>query len=524
MKRVLLALTAGFLALCVIEGGLSLLSLPTLGEGVFGFRDDSMTENAAIEGQLTGLERRKAAAENPGLYQVHPDPLVGFVMRSDANLLIHEGSIRTDGLGLRVRPGSDLGPEALRLVVLGDSVAFGFGLSDDETLAHRLEVEIAAAQGPEDRPVSCRTVAMPGWNHRNAVHFLLDHWDELDPDLVLYMPIANDLYDTDGVYETGHRRWALDPASRDPWVSTYQGATYRFAKRALGDLSVEAILDAQQRAGAPALISDLSVSSTRGYDENMASIQLLERQIVRRGGSLALLQYTEYVYIWHLFRRLTEAEVKAPVIPLFKDVPGDLTLPTDAHPHGDTVAAAARWIAADLLSRGWVEGDPGRVPVPGEPYASLRASSRSREDFVRQSDLARDQDLDRLTQRVDSEELIGLHQIYGGVNPDGSAGPRCLFLLGAGGTHLDILLAPLSQRPDLYPIDVAVEVNGQLVGSISLTDHRTEVEARFALSAGENELSALEVKLTAERWVTVNDRGVPRLASMRPLRLAVVSP
>src|SRR5262249_23718084 len=119
----------------------------------------------------------------------------------------------TDELGMRARPGPPPAEDALRIVVLGDSVAFGFGLDDGDTLASQLERLLAAPLGGR---AGCATVAVPSWNAQNAWRFLLDHLDRFRPDVVLYFPVENDLEDGYGVNEAGQRRTAEDPGSAEP--------------------------------------------------------------------------------------------------------------------------------------------------------------------------------------------------------------------------------------------------------------------------------------------------------------------
>jgi hypothetical protein len=208
--RWLLAAGTAALALLCAEGGASLL----LGRSLL--RPGTRAGPAEGRAAPTDRDRHLAALRNPGVYRVHPDPFVSYVLRSNEQLEVAGRPVRSDALGLRVRPGPPPAPEALRLVVLGDSVAFGYGLGDDETLACQIEQAVATLQGGAGRPIAARTVAIPGWNHRNAIDFLFDHYAELEPDIVVYIPIGNDLFDTDGLWETGHRRAAPDLANPDP--------------------------------------------------------------------------------------------------------------------------------------------------------------------------------------------------------------------------------------------------------------------------------------------------------------------
>ncbi|HTE04987.1 MAG TPA: hypothetical protein VK824_02245, partial [Planctomycetota bacterium] len=147
----------------------------------------------ALHEPATDADRHAAGAASTGIYRMHEDSRVRYVLKPETTVDIVETHVRTDRLGMRVRPGPEPPPEALRIAVAGDSVAFSYGVADDETMAARLAALLAESRGPAARPVTASTVAVPSWNHRSALGFLTDHWDELRPDIVVYLPIDNDL-------------------------------------------------------------------------------------------------------------------------------------------------------------------------------------------------------------------------------------------------------------------------------------------------------------------------------------------
>ncbi len=460
MKRLLLALGTAMLVLLLAEGFLSLVlqrslrhpeALPFAARGPSG------------PGGGLGAATAAGAAAGEGLYRVHPDPRVGYVLRPNAELAIFDGVIHSDALGLRVRPGPPRDESALRIVVLGDSVAFGFGLDDDETLAHRLEGLLTDAARPGARAVMCRTVAIPGWNHRNAVGFLLDHWDALRPGIVVYLPSANDLFDTDALDETGHRRWQPDAAARDPWLAVSPGPGFKNSQR---DTGTPGSPGAEDIAGVPALVTDLSPESSRRYEENVDSIARLDAALRVRGGHLLLVQYQEGIYPAHLVRYLHERGVDAPLLALFTRVPRDLTLGFDPHPNADTVAAMASWVAAALAGQGWVDADAARLPAVARAPERARAPQRSTAEIVAGSAMLRDSQRAMLRAVLDYETGEGTSQVYGGVQDDGVVGAHALLMLKRGGGTLRVRLAPLAGRADLYPLAVEVAIDGQPAGRI----------------------------------------------------------
>lgn len=458
--------------------------------------------------------------ETDGVYTDHADPRVGYVLRRDAALAILDGQITSDALGMRRRPGAARPDGAPRVVFLGDSVVFGFGVDDHETLAARAEAHLATA-GAE---VDARTVAVPGWNHRNATSFLLDHLDVYAPDVVVYMPIENDLFDTDNVHRTGHRRAWPDPAAASPWFVLSQADGTRFARRI-----APKVRRAQRRGtlvgGAQALVADLSPESSRRYDENAASIVALADVLARRGTPLVLLQWQVDTYTLHLRRRLDERGVDVPWVTLFDDWPTSFTLGGDSHPNARSVDNVARLVARALVELDVVGGDASRVPAVDDALVAYLAPPTDVAARAAASRAERDRQLAPLSPRVDFDTLHATNQLFGGVHADGVAGSEVLVLLGAEGPELEVVLGALSERPDLAPLGVDVAVDDVPVGVVVLgASGRTT--ARFALPAHvvPGPATPIEVRLSPRRWVVTDDEGIARVASFRPLRIACEVP
>jgi len=478
----------------------------------------------------TDDERRTAALTSNGLLRVHPDPLVAYVFRSEADLEILGAAVRTDGLGMRARAGAPVSGDAVRIVVLGDSVAFGVGARNDETLAHRLEEVLRKARGPGAPPVVCRTVAVPGWNHRNAVHFLLDHLPEYEPDIVLYLPIGNDLSDSDGVWETGHRRTIHDLGAADPWLVVSVGAGYEFLAALGRRLLMSGVRLDGMDIGTMVVGADVTPESRRRYDENAGSIALLDRSLRSRGARLVLVQHSADTgtqrrrdnYFWLLRERLLEAVPSLPVVHLMRDVPARFTLPGDPHPNPEAFRVYAVWIARALLEREWIsrgEGNP--LPALAADVESLRARPRTAQEVRALAEAARDDARGRLRSAVDLESGLGVGQIYGGINPGGSAGARTLVALAPAGDRLRVRLAPLADCPDLYPLTVKVQVNGAEVGEVVVRAGGEEArdEVTLAVPPQPDPSAPFDVLLVPARWVAIVDEGTTRIASFRPIRI-----
>ncbi len=118
------------------------------------------------------------------------DPTLGWAHRPGWSGVARAGAEATfDARGLREeRP---VGPrQGLRVLVLGDSVAFGYGLGQDETIARALERQAAAAGAP----LEALNAGVPGYATEQATGALERLAPELRPDVaLLFFCLRNDL-------------------------------------------------------------------------------------------------------------------------------------------------------------------------------------------------------------------------------------------------------------------------------------------------------------------------------------------
>ncbi len=96
-------------------------------------------------------------------------------------------------------------PDALRVLLLGDSYTFGVGMPNEHTIAARLEEVLA---GSSSRPVEVLNFGVPGLNAEEVLaqyELFASQWEH---DLVLYLLFNNDL-DPPLCDETSVSRWEV---------------------------------------------------------------------------------------------------------------------------------------------------------------------------------------------------------------------------------------------------------------------------------------------------------------------------
>lgn len=522
-RRLLLALVAAATTLLVVEGILSLTKGRSLRGGPQASADRIIVQH-------DDAARLALSASTPGLYRYHPDPLVGMVLKPGEGLPTLGALYDADVDGLRVRPGPPPDPDARRVVILGDSVAFGFGVADDETIAAHLERVLADVRGDDADPVVCITAAAPGWNHGNALRFLDDHWTALRPDVLVYLPIDNDLTDTFTVTEGGHRRAGIDLSQRDPWLRVDNESGYAYLARlgalfADGRRSVDGLPD-DLAIGAPALTSDLGQESRARYDRNAGSIVRMARRAEWNGAHFAVLHYREPThgdgYVWILRERLARQDVAILEIGGFTDPPPTCRLPSNPHPNATGNLALATWLAEALLARGWIDrGDDRPLPAAPAEARGKRAAEHAPERVAEGARAARERARAALERRIDLRTGQGAAQVYGGLNPDGSLSTRLLALLPGGGSHVRVRARGVPEARHLGDVVLEVHVDEGTLGRLSVPVDGSVVSGRFALPERADPSAPFDVKIVARDWTAGVFAGRTQLTSCRLLEIVV---
>ena len=172
--------------------------------------------------------------------------------------VIMQGNVlmEINALGFRGPVPATRVPGELRLLSLGDSSVFGFGVQDGETFHELAATELSAELG---RPVSAINGAIPGHDSAQSLAVLRDLGPKVEPDVVLIASLWSDLY---------HQ------ATASTWEKPRWSATYRLLSRALSPwLKARTFgwLDPEHDAGTPGL-GRVPRSSLRDYHLNLVAL------------------------------------------------------------------------------------------------------------------------------------------------------------------------------------------------------------------------------------------------------------
>ena len=136
----------------------------------------------------------------------HLDPDVGYVLNPYMKRATWKGPRNGEGyainsLGLR---GEEIHPKeqgALRILLLGDSILFGWKLKEEHTLDSVMGAYLETRF--PDRRIEVVTAALPSWNVLSEAAFLHNHFSVLQPDLIVWGLARNDIGDVSGVIPPG---------------------------------------------------------------------------------------------------------------------------------------------------------------------------------------------------------------------------------------------------------------------------------------------------------------------------------
>lgn len=141
---------------------------------------------------LRGLH--EARPDRPWLFGLHP----GAQGRARHTGDVHY-EINADGFRDRLRPQTKP-PGTFRIVVMGDSIAFGYGVALEDSFAKRLET-LLAARAPA-RPIEVLSLGVNGYNPYTEAALFIDVGVRYQPDLVLVEFCINDLNDPTMHFDT----------------------------------------------------------------------------------------------------------------------------------------------------------------------------------------------------------------------------------------------------------------------------------------------------------------------------------
>jgi hypothetical protein len=479
-------------------------------------------------------QRQVLARRTPGPFELDTDLEVGHRAKAQNAFAWVGVPASTDDRGMRLRPGGWPADDRPRWVVLGDSVAFGYGVADEQTCGARLEQLLAAHwRGPGPAP-AVLTVAAPGWNLESAARFLRNHLHTYRPSLVVWIPVDNDLESRFVPNAAGYRSYGFDPilgTTQQPLSS--EGFTdLRLAMTPLAPL--ERVTAVMLDGGVPAvehvLTAGFAPLSRRRYDEAVQAVLALRSELLARQCPLVLAGTWDTHFHRELQERLAAAAPELPFHCLIDEWQQGDALVGDGHANAACIEATARQLLRHLAAIGMAA--VADVPAPAAPFAERMLapwSAAERAEFLqrRRALLAKYSGA-----RIDLRDGTGFQQIYAGVEADGTIGAGATFALRGDGASrtLELLLqAPAGGvTPRELRLTIHVDDGAGFAGPIGTavvpppTAGAAVSTLRLELPAALRNEAWIDVRVQASDHVVETVAGRSRVASLRLVAAALV--
>ena len=122
------------------------------------------------------------------------NPARGWQMVPDEPHYTYQHRVEVNSLGLR---GPQLGPREereVRVLALGDSLVYGQGVADDETLPHHLE-RVLEETDPRGRPWTVVNAGHRAYDTHQELRLLEELGEAIDPDVVVLFWFWNDFHE-----------------------------------------------------------------------------------------------------------------------------------------------------------------------------------------------------------------------------------------------------------------------------------------------------------------------------------------
>jgi lysophospholipase L1-like esterase len=174
-----------------------------------------------------------------------PDERVVYKNPSNHRGIYQGVEIATNELGFRNRPLSPKSPDQRRILFLGDSVTFGWGVRGEDTFCSQLELDLRR----KGLNVEAINSGVSGYNTYQELGVLEKYGDLLKPDLVVLVYVDNDVDPEANPTAASERRMP------EPWRNPFGSMAYLIRKTRLYMMVLHL---------GPVLVSGVGTSIDRG--------------------------------------------------------------------------------------------------------------------------------------------------------------------------------------------------------------------------------------------------------------------
>ena len=430
--------------------------------------------------------------ESSGIYDSHVDSDVGRVnLPNLAERRSRQTTVSTNRFGLRERDYEmPKPPDVVRVVLLGDSFVFGYGVTADSRFGAHLERELNSRSGTSGVRVECLHMGVSSWNFQAETAYLRRQLTDLDPDLVILLSLPNDLEESVGT--RGFGVWSSFSSQQRRRADSV--VSIGFAMRALGF----------SRAGF--LLYGLDYESRSRYSQAVADLRRLGAALETAGsGYRVLFHHRQLLPVTH--RYLGSQLKPGQAVYLSEEFGNDRQYwnsPRDHHwnPAGHQRAATMIYgliVRDGLLPRlelePWEEAERvySEIAIAGQAEAEAALSLAQISRRFGGGKIASSIDFSRL-------DAFRAAQIHGGVDQQARVSPYASVVLkNDAGARLKLVGRAFPQR-ELDGTVIRVFVDDDQVGQIELRANAEFLEF-FAVPDAARDREFVSVRLESSDYV-----------------------
>ncbi len=133
--------------------------------------------------RATGIDR--GSPKTPAIYEASSDPAISYQLKPNLKEYAFRSTVTTNSLGMR-SPEPDNAKKTI--MMLGDSITFGYGVEDDETVGSKLSALL-------DHQYNVMTIAAPGYTLGQESSLFLQKSPQISTDTLILVFYWNDLAD-----------------------------------------------------------------------------------------------------------------------------------------------------------------------------------------------------------------------------------------------------------------------------------------------------------------------------------------
>jgi len=433
----------------------------------------------------------RLVAEHPGIYDSHVDADVGRInLPNMKERRASKALVSTNRFGIREHDYDLPKPDGVvRVVLLGDSFIFGFGVTAEDRLGSQLETWLNERRGNKSVRVECLHIGVPSWNFKAAAAYLRRQISLLAPDLVLHISLPNDVEETTGT--RGFGEWSsFSPQVRERADSSI---TAGFPTRELGF----------RRSGF--LRHGLDYESQNRYAEAVDDLRLLTARLAAVG--------TDYRILFH-FRRLLSVTYKhlgsrleaGQALYLASSFGNDRQYwnsPQDHHWNPDGHRRMAKLLYG-LISRDGLLPSLDLEPWPEADQVFAEIAEAGQREAARDLTAAQIQQAlgrPKISRRINFKRLndFTAAQIHGGIDKQQRVSPYASFILRNDVGRQLRLVGRSLPRPELDGTQVRIFLDALQVGQIELRAD-TPIREIFEIPAELRDRPFLSVRLESSDY------------------------